>query len=469
MDLPYSAIVLRSHAGGYLVHVQGDLGGNLDRVLLCQPRGRLKKERVSIVTGDSVELDEVDRVAGTAVIAAQRTRRNLLERPTLANVDQVVIVQALRQPDFSPLWCDRYLVHFQLLLPLSRPVICLNKCDLVDQNEVKRLRSIYEPLGYFVIFVSAKTGAGIDDLSKCLSGKVSVFAGPSGVGKSSILNILSPELGLKVGVMENDFGVGRHTTTASELYRLQLKGDDSSVLTWIADTPGFNLYDFLHPEPKDVASQFPEIGRLAKHCRFANCLHLVEADCAVLALFPGLNEDEDEDEEDEDEDAPAAVDNEEVDDEDIEEDDEDAQETEQQEGDDEDDEDENEDDDADQSPAPGQGDSESIPQKSLVAYFEDEDGPITISFDRYQSYATMVSESQEKQAQARKTSSKVEASVKVVGGEGKGKSIPRLNHRYRFDSRRSAIQRTRDLASEEEDIDMQLNQLDDDDDDLDER
>ncbi len=455
------------------MHVQGDLGGNLDRVLLCQPRGRLKKERVSIVTGDSVELDEVDRVAGTAVIAAQRTRRNLLERPTLANVDQVVIVQALRQPDFSPLWCDRYLVHFQLLLPLSRPVICLNKCDLVDQNEVKRLRSIYEPLGYFVIFVSAKTGAGIDDLSKCLSGKVSVFAGPSGVGKSSILNILSPELGLKVGVMENDFGVGRHTTTASELYRLQLKGDDSSVLTWIADTPGFNLYDFLHPEPKDVASQFPEIGRLAKHCRFANCLHLVEADCAVLALFPGLNEDEDEDEEDEDEDAPAAVDNEEVDDEDIEEDDEDdedAQETEQQEGDDEDDEDdEDEDDDADQSPAPGQGDSESIPQKSLVAYFEDEDGPITISFDRYQSYATMVSESQEKQAQARKTSSKVEASVKVVGGEGKGKSIPRLNHRYRFDSRRSAIQRTRDLASEEEDIDMQLNQLDDDDDDLDER
>lgn len=448
--------MLRSHAGGYLVHVQGDLGGNLDRVLLCQPRGRLKKERVSIVTGDSVELDEVDRVAGTAVIAAQRTRRNLLERPTLANVDQVVIVQALRQPDFSPLWCDRYLVHFQLLLPLSRPVICLNKCDLVDENEVQRLRSIYEPLGYFVIFVSAKTGAGIEDLSKCLSGKVSVFAGPSGVGKSSILNILSPELDLKVGVMENDFGVGRHTTTASELYRLQLKGDDPSLLTWIADTPGFNLYDFLHPEPKDVAAQFPEIERLAKHCRFANCLHLVEADCAVLALFPGLNDDEDEDEEAED--SPAKVDNEDFEDEDIDEDD--FEDVEQQ---DEDDDDEEADDD-DQSPVPGQDDSESIPQKSLVAYFEDEDGPITISFDRYQSYATMVSESQEKQAQARKTSSKVEASVKVVGGEGKAKSIPRLNHRYRFGSRRSAIQRTRDLASEEEDIDLQLNQLDEDDD-----
>lgn len=436
------------------MHVQGDLGGNLDRVLLCQPRGRLKKERVSIVTGDSVELDEVDRVAGTAVIAAQRTRRNLLERPTLANVDQVVIVQALRQPDFSPLWCDRYLVHFQLLLPLSRPVICLNKCDLVDENEVQRLRSIYEPLGYFVIFVSAKTGAGIDDLSKCLSGKVSVFAGPSGVGKSSILNILSPELDLKVGVMENDFGVGRHTTTASELYRLQLKGDDPSLLTWIADTPGFNLYDFLHPEPKDVAAQFPEIERLAKHCRFANCLHLVETDCAVLALFPGLNDEEDDEliESAEAQD-PGKVPGDDEHDQD-EDEDEDGDEDEQS----------DEDDDDDEGPVPDHEDSERSPQKSLVASFEDEDGPITISFDRYQSYATMVSESQEKQAQARKTSSKVESSVKVVGGEGKAKSIPRLNHRYRFGSRRSAIQRTRDLASEEEDIDSSLNHLDEEED-----
>lgn len=439
------------------MHVQGDLGGNLDRVLLCQPRGRLKKERVSIVTGDSVELDEVDRVAGTAVIAAQRTRRNLLERPTLANVDQVVIVQALRQPDFSPLWCDRYLVHFQLLLPLSRPVICLNKCDLVDENEVQRLRSIYEPLGYFVIFVSAKTGAGIEDLSKCLSGKVSVFAGPSGVGKSSILNILSPELDLKVGVMENDFGVGRHTTTASELYRLQLKGDDPSLLTWIADTPGFNLYDFLHPEPKDVAAQFPEIERLAKHCRFANCLHLVETDCAVLALFPGLNDEEDDDlTESAEAQDPGKVpgDDEHEQDED---EDEDGDEDEQSDEDDDDDDD-------DEGPVPDHEDSEKSPQKSLVASFEDEDGPITISFDRYQSYATMVSESQEKQAQARKTSSKVESSVKVVGGEGKAKSIPRLNHRYRFGSRRSAIQRTRDLASEEEDIDSSLNHLDEEED-----
>lgn len=436
------------------MHVQGDLGGNLDRVLLCQPRGRLKKERVSIVTGDSVELDEVDRVAGTAVIAAQRTRRNLLERPTLANVDQVVIVQALRQPDFSPLWCDRYLVHFQLLLPLSRPVLCLNKCDLVDENEVQRLRSIYEPLGYFVIFVSAKTGAGIEDLSKCLSGKVSVFAGPSGVGKSSILNILSPELDLKVGVMENDFGVGRHTTTASELYRLQLKGDDPSLLTWIADTPGFNLYDFLHPEPKDVAAQFPEIERLAKHCRFANCLHLVETDCAVLALFPGLNDEEDDEliesaEAQEPGKVPGDDEHEQDEDED-----EDGDEDEQS----------DEDDDDDEGPVPDHEDSERSPQKSLVASFEDEDGPITISFDRYQSYATMVSESQEKQAQARKTSSKVESSVKVVGGEGKAKSIPRLNHRYRFGSRRSAIQRTRDLASEEEDIDSSLNHLDEEED-----
>ena len=164
--MPYVGVVLRSHAGGYLVHVSGhgedreQSHTDSGRVLFCQARGRLKKERVAIVTGDSVEVDEVDEGAGTAVITAQLPRRNLLERPTLANVDQVVIVQAVKQPDFSPLWCDRYLVHFQLELPVSKPVLCFNKCDLVDDFDLKTLRSIYEPLGYFVIFVSAVTGAG---------------------------------------------------------------------------------------------------------------------------------------------------------------------------------------------------------------------------------------------------------------------------------------------------------------------
>lgn len=283
--MSYIGTVLRSHAGGYLVHVQTEQNSEL--LLTCQARGRLKKERVAIVTGDLVEIDELDEATNSAVIVAQLARRSLVRKPPLANVDQVVIVQAVKQPDFSHLWCDRYLVHFQLALPVSRPILCFNKCDLAEHFELEGLRSIYEPLGYFVIFTSARTGAGVAELARSISGKISVFAGPSGVGKSSILNELSPGLKLKTGVMENSFGVGRHTTTASELYRLKLKGDDDAVLTWLADTPGFNLYEFLHPEPRDVIAQFPEVLALSDKCKYANCLHLVEDGCAVLAALAG--------------------------------------------------------------------------------------------------------------------------------------------------------------------------------------
>jgi len=195
-DLSIVGTVLRSHAGGYLVHVTGltqdlspDLDLNLgsasgattDILLTCQARGRLKKERVAIVTGDRVELDELDLTEKCAVITAQLKRRSLIARPTLANVDQVVIVQAVKQPLWNPLWTDRYIVHFQLTLPTSRPILCFNKADLGAKNDLDHLRSIYEPLGYFVIFVSAKTTDGLENLAALLAGKISVFAGPSGV------------------------------------------------------------------------------------------------------------------------------------------------------------------------------------------------------------------------------------------------------------------------------------------------
>lgn len=422
-NLPYVAVVLRSHAGGYLAHV---LSGEFATSLFCQARGRLKKERVSIVTGDSVELDEVDEVTGTAVITAQLSRRNLLERPTLANVDQVVIVQAIRQPDFSPLWCDRYLVHFQLGLPLSKPILCFNKCDLVDNLELERLRSIYEPLGYFVIFVSAKTGAGIAELSRTLSGRISVLAGPSGVGKSSILNELSPELSLETGIMENDFGVGRHTTTSSELYRLKLKDDAEDVHTWVADTPGFNLYDFLHPEPKDVAREFPEIQELGQYCRFADCLHLVEDGCAVLHSL-GLDKvDKEEEEGENSEDSEYSEESEES------------------------------------------GDTEnSIAETAETATDdeppeEDDELDIYVSPDRYISYVTMVNESQAQKQIARSVSKKVESNVKTVGGAGsgstKGKSIPKLAQKYRNTSRRKENQKF--LETEEDDETQEDDELD---------
>lgn len=269
--------VLRSHAGGYLVYEHGQ-----DAVFSCAARGRLKKEKVSIVTGDRVELDEIQTDSGTAVICTRLERQNILSRPFLANVDQVIIVQAIHQPDWSPLICDRYLVHFKLELQAVPPILCFNKCDLASPDDIAALRSIYEPLGYFVTIVSAKAGIGMEELSRLLSGKVSVLAGPSGVGKSSILNYLEPSLHLKVGVMENEFGVGRHTTTYSELYRIGIQ--THAEPSWVADTPGFNLTEFRYPEPALVMWQFPELVELAQECRFLDCLHNVEdSGCNVIA------------------------------------------------------------------------------------------------------------------------------------------------------------------------------------------
>ncbi len=270
--------VLRSHAGGCLVH-----SDELGLTLLCAWRGRLKKEKVSILTGDLVVLDEVDCTAGSAVIVSRLERRSFVSRPPVANVDQVVIVQSVHQPEWNPLLCDRLLVHYQLEMGSALPIVCVNKCDIACPTELEALQKIYEPLGYFVIIVSAATGQGMDTLISVLRGKVSVLSGPSGVGKSSILNILDPELHLKVGAVYEDSCLGRHTTTSSELYRIDTGRQAAAKSSWIADTPGFNLSELRHPEPNEVFFQFPELAELYADCKFSNCMHLVEQECNVLS------------------------------------------------------------------------------------------------------------------------------------------------------------------------------------------
>ncbi|MBU6451313.1 MAG: ribosome small subunit-dependent GTPase A [Cyanobacteria bacterium REEB67] len=412
-----------------------------DVVLFCQARGRLKKQKVAILTGDRVDLDEINLPERTAVIVQQRERKTFIDRPPLANIDQVIIVQAVRQPDFSPLWMDRYLVHFQLAVPFTRPIICLNKCDLEDHSGLLRLRSIYEPLGYFVIFVSAVTGVGLEELARVLHGKVSVFSGPSGVGKSSLLNKLSPGLDIKVGRMENSFGVGRHTTTYSELYKLNLENFvgvsaktsgsvNSAALTledaqerqfsWVADTPGFNVMEFTHSQPREVAAQFPEIAELGLQCKFADCLHTVEADCAVLADLAktlGHDEDEDDGEQQEDgEDEDEAVD--EVD--------------------------------------PGEEEGDDDGEASEAENVE----PGIIVPSRYESYYLIVAEAQEMQQAAKSTSSKKEANFKLAGGniqkDGKAKFIPKLHGRYRAAARNTAKQKVQNEDFEDVDGDPNI-------------
>jgi hypothetical protein len=250
-----------------------------------------------------------------------------------------------------------------------------------------------------------------------------------------MLNKLCPGLNLKTGLMENDFGVGRHTTTYSELYRLNLNLSDApegsnelkpvgetDEVSWIADTPGFNLIEFLHPEPRDVAKQFPEIEELGLQCRFADCLHLVEVGCAVLDSLSDLLGD---DEEDDSESESDAADNEEQG------------------------EDQLEDDAEEQAEVDHEDDHEDEPVELQDASVEREQEEIErpVSLTRYESYLIMVTESQAEQSLQKTTSKKVESSVKAAGGaNNKTKFIPRLANKYRQASRNTVKQKVIDTT-----------------------
>jgi ribosome biogenesis GTPase len=192
-------------------------------------------------------------------------------QPLAANVDQVVVVVATADPAPNPRLLDRLLVIAEAnSLP---PVVIVNKADL-DPAVVDRLARRYTPAGYQVLATSAKTGAGLPALRDLLRGRASVLTGPSGVGKSTLLNALQPGLNLRTGEISAHWGTGRHTTTAALLLPLAVTG-------YVVDTPGLREVGTWGIDPDRLAPCFPEFRRYLDQCRFDNCRHLAEPDCAV--------------------------------------------------------------------------------------------------------------------------------------------------------------------------------------------
>ena len=254
--------IIRSISGFYDVQIPG-------QVISCRARGILRKEGNSPLTGDMVEI-AVER--GKGMVEKILPRKNSFVRPAVANVDALVVFAANVNPITEPFLIDRVaaIAGDQEV----QVVLCINKCDLDPAVDLVR---IYEHAGFTVICTSAETGEGVEELRQLLAGKLTAFTGNSGVGKSSILNRLCPELELPTGEVSEKLGRGRHTTRHVELYSL---GEE----TYVADTPGFSSFDTDQMDvilKENLQYAFPDFGKYIGQCRFDDCSHRKEPGCAV--------------------------------------------------------------------------------------------------------------------------------------------------------------------------------------------
>jgi len=235
----------------------------------CRARGRFRIDGDNPLVGDRVEFIPTEQ--GRGYLASVLPRRNSFIRPPVANIEKMVIVASASNPSTDPFLVDRMTAVAGKNGCDS--VICINKCDI---NPAELLYEIYKAAGFSTIKTSAETGQGLAELAEAIKGSICAFTGNSGVGKSSILNVLEPGLDIPVGEVSRKQGRGKHTTRHVELYRL-------SCGAIAADTPGFSAYDTDRLASKDeLAGLFNDFGPYAGKCRFIDCAHLREPECAVL-------------------------------------------------------------------------------------------------------------------------------------------------------------------------------------------
>ena len=259
-----SGLVVRSYSGYYYVDCDGTM-------VTCKVKGHMKQKRFSLCTGDRVQLELNPDKADEGMITAVLPRRNYLDRPTVANLDLLVIALALVRPDFSFLIMDKLLVLAEVA---KVPVLTvLTKADLVTEEQSEAIAAVYRNIGYETFLISSKTGRGIEALRQRLAGKITAFGGPSGVGKSSALNAIQPGVLRTTGEISSKISRGKHTTRYTEL--LPFNGG------YLADTPGFGNVQMENLEPEALSACFPEFKRFEDNCKFTPCSHTHEPVCGV--------------------------------------------------------------------------------------------------------------------------------------------------------------------------------------------
>ncbi|MGN0342028.1 MAG: ribosome small subunit-dependent GTPase A [Roseburia sp.] len=258
--------IIKGISGFYYVHVVGA------GIYECKAKGIFRQQKLKPLVGDNVEIDVISEEEKTGNVVAVLPRRNALIRPAVANVDQALLIFAAASPQPNFNLMDRFLVMMAWQqLPV---VICYNKQDLVVPADMAQMQQIYSQAGYQVLGVSARKNEGIEELKQVLQGKTSTVAGPSGVGKSSLINLIAPEAAMETGEISKKIERGRHTTRHAELIHVEQD-------TYIVDTPGFSSLYLPEIEKEELQQFYPEFAAYEPLCRFGGCAHISEPDCGV--------------------------------------------------------------------------------------------------------------------------------------------------------------------------------------------
>lgn len=260
-----SGIIIKGIGGFYYVLSEG-------ASYECKARGIFRKNGITPLPGDEVEFSIQDEDAKTGSLDAILPRKTLLVRPAVANIDQIIAVIAVKSPEPDLLLLDKLLVTAEK--EGINAVICVNKTDLDDAGECARIAETYKKAGYSVIPASSKSDTGLEKLKNVLGGRITVFAGQSGVGKSTLLNRITDTLVMKTGALSGKIDRGRHTTRHAELIPLADGG-------YLVDTPGFSSFELAGIEYSGLQDHFHEFSDLKNECRFKGCSHISEPGCAV--------------------------------------------------------------------------------------------------------------------------------------------------------------------------------------------
>ena len=265
--------IIKGIGGFYYVKVE-------EKVFECKARGIFRKDDITPLPGDSVSIFIVDAHRGTGNIVEISERRTQLVRPSVANVDQVAVIIAVKSPAPDFVLLDKLLITAEI--KDIHPIVCINKIDLDETGSHEEIAKAYDKAGYDVLLLNSKRHVGFEALKERLKGKITVFAGQSGVGKSTILNSLSQDSRMETGEVSTKIERGRHTTRHAELFELESGG-------YVVDTPGFSSFELTDLPYQQLELYYPEFSDYLNKCRFTGCSHITEPECRIKeALAEGF-------------------------------------------------------------------------------------------------------------------------------------------------------------------------------------